>query len=353
MIKIIIDPSVKISYSSFYIKGIEEIFGKNNVTFSSKYFKQLLRKQESHSYDHYMAFVILENLQLTKIIIDFRDKVSIKESAYEWCDIYAKVNFNKYLTKACFHDKIVSITPGFGIKIWGLWKTLYYCFSNLLKCSFSPLVSFKSYFIDYLLVYYKFANINTYYCINTYKNNNFVFFISTLWPHKNCIEETNIFRKKFIDSCKSNKNIHFQGGLFASYLHPQYSENKEVIFSTKYTKKQYIYKTLSSIFVFNTPAVHNCHGWKLGEYLAMGKAIISMPLSNELPEKLIHGINIHFINDISEIDKAIDVLLNNNNYRLQLASGSKMYYNKFCSPKSVIENILKKKLLAEFSGRKE
>jgi len=64
-----------------------------------------------------MAFVIHENVQLSKIIIDVRDKVSIKESAYEWGDIYAKVNFEKYLTKACFHDKIVSITAGFGIKI--------------------------------------------------------------------------------------------------------------------------------------------------------------------------------------------------------------------------------------------
>ena len=35
--------------------------------------------------------------------------------------------------------------------------------------------------------------------------------------------------------------------------------------------------------VFNTPAFWDCHGWKLGEYMALGKCIISTPLSNELP----------------------------------------------------------------------
>ena len=39
---------------------------------------------------------------------------------------------------------------------------------------------------------------------------------------------------------------------------------------------EWISKTKQSAIVFNTPAFWSCHGWKLGEYLAMGKCIISV-----------------------------------------------------------------------------
>ena len=42
----------------------------------------------------------------------------------------------------------------------------------------------------------------------------------------------------------------------------------------------YIDNTKKSLIVFNTPSCWDCHGWKLGEFLAMGKAIISTPITN-------------------------------------------------------------------------
>lgn len=349
MQRVIIDPSTKITYSSFYIKGLEEIFGKKNISFSSKYFKDLERKIESHSYDHYMAFVIKEGVKFQKIVIDFRDKVSVKESAYKWCDIYAKINFNRKLTESCFHKKIISIPPGFGIKIYRLKETLFLCFTNLLRCNFSPIIPLKMYLIDYLVQYYRRSNIENYYAENlkaknTQNNKNskkYIFFISTLWDHKNCIEGTNLLRKIFIESCKSNKQIEFEGGFFANFSHPQYSEFKEIIFSNRYSINDYIQKTLLSSFVFNTPAVHNCHGWKLGEFLAMGKAIISTPISNELPKGLIHGKNIHIVTNNSELEDAIHLLTTDDDYRKQLENGAKNYYSNFVEPKCVVNYIIR------------
>ena len=74
--RVFIDPSVRIQYSSYYIKGLYDVFKKENVNFSRKYFKQLNRKVESHSYDHYMAFVVVTKDEFKKYIIDFRDKRS-------------------------------------------------------------------------------------------------------------------------------------------------------------------------------------------------------------------------------------------------------------------------------------
>jgi hypothetical protein len=214
--RVVIDPTVRIVYSSFYIEGLYRIFGKENVSFSPKYFKDLRRRTESHSFDHYIAFVVIRpDNGISKFVIDFRDKPSIKESAYEWCDKYAKINFNKQLTDQRFHGKMMSIPPGFRIKIWNFWETAFYCITNLVKCRFSPLVKMRSYLADYKAQYKRPM-------LESYINNSpegstgadakpYVFMIATLWSHKNCIETTNLLRKTFIEVCKSS-NCDFEGG---------------------------------------------------------------------------------------------------------------------------------------------
>ena len=344
--KVFIDPTSKIQYSSFYIQGLYEIFGRKNVSFSGKYFRELKRRTESHSYDHYMAFVVIKGRDnIHKIIIDFRDKVSIKESAYYWCDKYAKINFNKELTDGRFHKKIISIPPGFGIKIWNFRETAYNCICNLIKCRFLTPVSINKFIRDYYLQF-KRSRLENYFSGNYHEssfslsNKPYVFFISSLWSNK-LITGTNLWRKTFIEYCKLS-NVDFEGGLFALESHPLYGEFKEHVFSNQYPVDVYINKTIKSTFVFNTPAVFNCHGWKLGEFLAMGKAIISTKLFNELPEPLIHGKNIHFVSDFEELNGAIKLILSDSSYKNLLETGAKTYYSKYGQPEKVLDYILKK-----------
>jgi hypothetical protein len=248
--RIFIDPSSRIRYSSFYIKGLEDVFGKKYISFSSKYFKDLKRKTESHSYDHYMAFVLLKDDNIQKIVIDFRDKISVKERAYDWCDKYAKINYNKNLTEGRLRQKIISIPPGFGIQIWGFWETFFYSFANLLRCRFSPLVNLKKHFVDYLGQYLRRARIETYYKKNIIVQNlqtiksekQYVFFIATLWTHDNCLVGTNLLRKKFIESCKLNQQIEFEGGFFAN----------SSILNMKNLKKLFFQPVIRLITIFTT-----------------------------------------------------------------------------------------------------
>lgn len=338
--KVYIDPRSRILYSSFYIQGLYDFFGKKNVFFSSKYFSKLDRKNESHSFDHYMAFVILStNKIISKVIIDFRDKPSVKENAYNWCDKYAKINYNFELTDPKFQHKLISIPPGFGIKIWSFWKTAYFCFANLLRIDLSPLVSIKQFIADY---YAQFTRER----LNQYINKDdksphdelpYVFMIGTLWSHQSCLEGVNFQRKKFIELCKSAK-CKFEGGFFSQKKFRN-QELDNFIFRKKFSSKDYIKKTKLSAFVFNTAAVHNCHGWKLGEFLAMGKAIISTPLINVLPEELVHGKNLHIISKTEDLQNVINLLLKDIPYRKFLETGAKEYYLKYVDPKKVIERI--------------
>ena len=55
--------------------------------------------------------------------------------------------------------------------------------------------------------------------------------------------------------------------------------------------QEYLRGTRRSAVVFNTPSVCQCHGWKLAEYLAMGKATVSPLLSNIMSGEFMDGIH--------------------------------------------------------------
>lgn len=341
--KIYIDPASNIIYSSYYIQGLYEVFGKKNVKFSTANFVRLNKKQDDYSYDGYMAFVIQNKENKSKIIIDFGDDYPIRENAYEWCDVYAKINYDPERTLLKFKDKIHSIPPGFAIKIWNIFETLYYSLSNIVKLKFNSQISLKSHILSYLNQI-KQLRLENYLPnqkeISVYDN--YVFFIASLWPHANCLTGTNIYRKMYIDSCLKN-GVHFEGGFWVTdTFHPQFKDFKQLTFTRRYPLQEFIEKTKKSLFVFNTPAVHNCHGWKLGQFLAMNKAIISTPFQNILPTDLVHGESIHFVKDEYGVEVAIEKLLSDDDYRKKLENGAKEYYLKYVNPKSVITQIYHK-----------
>jgi hypothetical protein len=77
-----------------------QVYGKSNVHFSAKHFKNLNRKEEAFSFEHYFPFVVCNsNGKNTKIIIDFCDPPDISELGYNWCNIYGKINFNPSQTE--------------------------------------------------------------------------------------------------------------------------------------------------------------------------------------------------------------------------------------------------------------
>lgn len=75
-VKVFIDPRSTINYSSFYIKGLYDVFGKKNVRFSERYFKTLTE------IDMLMAFVVVERDITKKIIIDYRDQSDVINNAW-------------------------------------------------------------------------------------------------------------------------------------------------------------------------------------------------------------------------------------------------------------------------------
>ena len=325
MVKIIIDPACNFYYSSFYVQGLFELH-PHKIIFSSSPFRDLSYTKHTHIF----AFIFQEENKTTKAVIDFADSTKIEKDFLGWSDVYGKINLEKQ-NVVDYENKIVSIAPNFAIKVWNKKMSTIKGLLNYLK-SYNRTVEFRLFLSRYLMTLKRMPIFEKPEFITP---NNLIFFYSTYWEGQ---DATNNHRKNFIRACKNIKEINFEGGLVNNDFN---CPNSDIFIKNRINHHEYISKIKKSVIVFNTPAYHLCHGWKLGEYLALGKAIISTPLFNELPEKLEHEKNIYYVNgDLKGIEQAIHRLLNNKNLREHLERGAYTYYKKNVAPIAVIKKLI-------------
>lgn len=341
--KIIIDSRSNYSYGSFYIDGLRQLAGKHNVSYQLSPFKGL------DDLENDMRFVCVTDDKQVKCFLHLNDSYKLREMNYEWCDIYGCVNanFNQYPMDK--YPKLVSLVPSFGVKIEN--SIVSVIFNSLVRLSsILPIVLNRTEWNKYTqrMERNRMRNIKHYlgrrykvwknrlplsaYVNDIPSEDNFIFFLSTLWYsdkwNKND-EGVNLRRAHFIRACKSIENCQFEGGLLGD------ASSSNDLFADVYTSQRvafpdWIEKTKRSALVFNTPAFWDCHGWKLGEYLALGKCIVSTKLSNDLPYPLEHGKNIHFVEDSEEsMREAIEYILTHPDYRHRLEQGAKDYWEKY------------------------
>ena len=288
--KVIIDPRSSYAYGSMYVYGLMRIGA--TISYSMAPFRYL------HSLENNLRFVVQKDDIQTKYFIHANDSYHIIREDYEWCDVYGCVNanFTHYPKEKC--PKLVSLVPSFGISLYDKWGTMWLALRNLIKCPRAVLckTAWNKYKNRMEVNIYR--NCKHYFGSEHYKiwlnrlpyesyNNtvvskdDYIFFLSTVWysneENKND-EGVNLRRTHFIRACKSVPDCHFEGGL----LGDKSSSNEkfaDVVTMQPVAFPDWIEKTKRSALVFNTPAFWDCHGWKLGEYLALGKCIVSTKLS--------------------------------------------------------------------------
>ena len=166
----------------------------------------------------------------------------------------------------------------------------------------------------------------------------YVFHVSQYYVNQAGGGSANEARLRFVESVMNHPEIRFEGGLVS----PVDTVNATVgskYSARQFSTKEYLANTLKSAVVFNTPAAWGCHGWKLGEYLAMGKAIISMPLVNDVPSGLVHGENIHVVEGSGILREGIDSVLSDRFYRLHLESNAREFFKNYLHPEQVIRQL--------------
>ena len=323
--KILIYSPVDVFYYSFYIEGLYRLYGRKNVSFSISGFPAFAPR--------IFAARITENGRESKVVIDALDTSTIYDQPLEWCDVYGKVNYNLASLPLENQKKILAVGPSFGVKLWSFPRTIIFAISNYLK-SRERLHNKKYFFTSYsrqfkrlpLEVYEKNYQIRT----------NYIYFISSLWEKE---MHTNRSRALFIEACKGLNEIDFEGGFAPRSDHKTLGFS--VLIAERIPPKRYIRKIKKSFAVFNTPAVQGCHGWKLAEFLALGKAVISTGLNNVLPAPLENRKHLHFVSSTTEeIEKALKELLENTEYRKELERNSRHYFFEHLAPVKVIKKLL-------------
>ncbi|CAM3113988.1 glycosyltransferase family protein [Flavobacterium frigoris] len=309
-------------YDSFYLKGLKEVY--SFYTFNVDKFPKFRQGV--------FAVLIEEGDLNIKLIIDSTDSNVISSEELMWCDVYGKVNYNSCSIPEEYSHKIKPIGPSFAIKIWSLPFGIFMFLINFVK--FHESISNKR---EFLANYWRQNNRLP---LEAYQSStsvdNYVFFAGSIWKNERM---TNLARSKFIEACKKNSTIVFEGGFTPRNDGDNlYFDN--LVVSKRYSLKQYLKNSKRSTIVFNTPAVLSCHGWKLGEFLALGKVIVTTKHINILPADLENNVEVVYVNDIDLIENDVKAILQNKQLRVNLGKNARTYFETYLAPKSVIKKLL-------------
>ncbi|MBP8973524.1 MAG: glycosyltransferase [Anaerolineae bacterium] len=269
-----------------------------------------------------------------KVLIDASDPPSFAPEGLDWCDIYAKINVDDRQIPANYRHKVLPVGPSFGIKLWELPRTMLLAMTRYVR--FRAFISHpREYFAGYYRQW-RYRLPETAF-VPGKSQGNYIFFAGSLWKRE---PETNVYRANFIRVCSSLEQIQFEGG-FAPRTRNDIQGFEELTMVRRIPFDEYLTKLKSSAVAFNTPAVAGCHGWKLAEFLALGKAIISTPLTRTLPSPLEHGVHVHYVDGSPEsIRQAVVDICHDDGYRRKLETNAREYYLTYLHPSQVMRRIL-------------
>lgn len=175
-----------------------------------------------------------------------------------------------------------------------------------------------------------------------------ILFSARLWdPEDVRHDETQLEREiinsnriNYIRECKKVFGSIFTGGLKDSELSRKLA--KDLIIPNKKTSKLSYVKIIKEHDIcISTLGLHKSNGWKLGEYIAASRAIISEPLFFT-PQNFIKGENYLEASSTDALISNIYKLIDNSDYKYEMMVNNFKFYNQYLRPDILILNSLLK-----------
>ncbi len=317
-------PGFNALYYSFYIVGLKTLSADSRVSYRRGGFPAL---------SHHGLAVELAGDSPCRLFISSSDGPGMQQKAVDWCDVYGKANLDPSLVPGDAQRRCLAIGPSFPVRLWSPAIAWSRALVNFLRCR-GRVDSPREHFANFRRQYRYRLPLAAYEPAPSEPD--FIFFASTLWKKE---PATNRFRAHFIEACKSLSRVRFEGGFIRRTRNDMRGFDALTV-DTRYSAVDYLGLLKRSAVAFNTPAISSCHGWKLAEYLALGKAIIATPHVRALPAPLEHGVHMHYVDGSrGEIRAAVDRITSDDTYRRRLEKGARDYYLRYLTPTRVIERM--------------
>ena len=142
-----------------------------------------------------------------------------------------------------------------------------------------------------------------------------------------------------LHACREHFGDRFTGGLwkddFAEKQYSQYTLPK-----SQTSKTTFLNRVKEHSICVATTGLYNSIGWKMGEYIAASRAIVSEPLHFEVPGNFKKDQNYLEFTNKAELIEKIETLLNNKELIGQMMKNNYHYYNNFLKPDILVLNSL-------------
>lgn len=349
--RIVVDPRFKVNYASYYLFGIIQLIGKKRVKF--RCLENVIVETDRASRVGF-AMHVETTEDVKRVYIDYGDWSEIDETLYKWADVYAKINVKP---EDAQRERVLVIGPSFGIRLWSPLKCMLQGLRNYRhikqECGTAFKRSLKHYMMDYGYMFIRRKSYGYYHRFSVDEQPGYAFSYNTLWYGDQADQSTNKLRGDFMREC-NRLMPHFEGGFFYNDKSgvlkefPKYKqylqEYGEFINRKRLPMNDYDKRNRKSWFVFNTPSVSYCHGWKLAEFLCEGKAVISTHLMNLMPMDFKNGTHYIEANTPDEMAGAIVKLRDNGDLVQQLKQNAFQYFNDVLAPEVVMKRIFNRAL---------
>lgn len=326
MSRVRVYPTFEPTYHTFYLRGLIERYGRRRLYYTLSGFPSL----------HRLCFAFIADG--VKVYIDARDLTDFDATALEWCDVYGKLNLDWEAVPAEVRSRFLPLGPSMSIRLWGVpgaaWNGVRNYAAGWRRIKRNQL---RRFFAGYWQQYKAHTWYEAY--VPGRAVSDYVFFASTLWPEQ---PACNQFRANFVAACRSLPWLEFEGGLVPRRAGVTIRDEwRQALGERLYPIEEYVPRVIRSTVVFNTPAVHGCHGWKLGEYLALGKAIITTPPARALPAPLVHGEHAHIVDgSVEALREAVATICRDEGYRRRLEVGARAYFDTYLAPARVVGRLV-------------
>jgi hypothetical protein len=107
-------------------------------------------------------------------------------------------------------------------------------------------------------------------------------------------------------------------------------------------KRNYVQNMKRASICISTTGLQGSTPWKLGEYVAGAKAIVSEPVRHVLPGDFARGENYLEFNSPDECVDAVRRLVDEKSMRLAMTKRNRDYYSQYLRPDKLVLNILER-----------